>query len=83
MNSFYVDAMNNMKIFVCCCLLDFVIVLKPKFTINALIDLAEQNGIMRPNIFFLCLMLMQRIIFVVKKLSSFWLNIILSFMRNV
>ena len=52
MNSFYVDAMNDMKIFVSCCLLDLVIVLKLKFTINALIDLAEQNGIMRPNIFF-------------------------------
>ena len=83
MNSFYVDAMNDMRIFVCCCLLDFVIVLKPKSTINALIDLAEQNGIMRPNIFIFCLMPMQHIIFVVKKLSSFWSNIILSFMRNV
>ena len=83
MNSFYVDAMNDMTTFVSCCRLDFVIVLKPKFTINALIDLAEQNGIMRPNVFFVCLMLMQHIIFVVKKLSSFWSNIILSFMRNV
>ena len=83
MNSFYVDAMNDMTVFVCCCLLDFVIVFKLKFTINALIDLAEQNGIMRPNIFFFCLMLMQHIIFVVKELSSFWSNIILSFMRNV
>ena len=49
MNSVYV-IVNDMAFFACCCLLDFVIVLKLKFTINDFIDLAEQNGVMRPNI---------------------------------
>ena len=39
-----------MTFFACCCLLDFVTVLKSKFIINNFIDLAEQNGVMRPNI---------------------------------
>ena len=39
-----------MTFFACSCLFDFVIVLKSKFTINDFIDLAEQNGVMRPNI---------------------------------
>ena len=50
MNSVCVYAMNDMTFFACCCLLDFVIVLKSKFIINNFIDLAEQNGVMRPNI---------------------------------
>ena len=49
MNSVYV-IVNDMTFFACCFLLDFVIVLKSKFTINDFIDLAEQNGFMRPNI---------------------------------
>ena len=48
MNSVYV-IVNDMAFFACC-LLDFVIVLKSKFTINDFIGLAEQNGVMRPNI---------------------------------
>ena len=50
MNSVCVIAMNDMTFFACCCLFDFVIVLKLKFIINDFIDLAEQNGVMRPNI---------------------------------
>ena len=50
MNSVCVIAMNDMTFFACCCLLDFVIVLKSNFIINDFIDLAEQNGVMRPNI---------------------------------
>ena len=49
MNSVYV-IVNDMAFFACCCLLNFVIVLKLKFIINDFIDLAEQNGVMRPNI---------------------------------
>ena len=50
MNSVCVIAMNDLIFFACCCLLDFVIVLKSNFIINDFIDLAEQNGVMRSNI---------------------------------
>ena len=50
MNSVCVIAMNDITFFACCCLFDFVIVLKSKFIINDFIDLAEQNGIIRPNV---------------------------------
>ena len=50
MNSVCVIAMNDMAFFACCCLFHFIIILKSKFIINDFIDLAEQNGIMRPNI---------------------------------
>ena len=50
MNSVCVIAMNDMTFFACCCLLDFVIVLKSNFIINDFIDLAEQNVVMKPNI---------------------------------
>ena len=50
MNSVCVIAMNDMTFFACCCRFNFVIVLKSKFIINDFIDLAERNGVMRPNI---------------------------------
>ena len=41
-----------MKFYVCSCLFDLVMLLKSNFEIKIFIDLAEENGIMRPNIFF-------------------------------
>lgn len=44
-----------MNIFVCSCLFDFVIQLKPKFDINDFINLAGLNGIDRSHTFFFLL----------------------------
>ena len=41
-----------MKIFVCCCLFDFIIQLKSKLDINDFMDLAGLNGINRPHFLF-------------------------------
>ena len=68
--------------FVCDCLFDFSIVLKSKFSFNIFIDLSEQNGIMRPHIFFFFLVDSTYYI-CAKKILNFWLNIILTFMKNV
>ena len=66
--------------FVCDCLFDFSIVLKSKFSFNIFIDLSEQNGIMRPHIFFFFWLIVH---ICAKKILNFWLNIILTFMKNV